>query len=326
MQLRQRSASSQRTQSVALSRIKAVNPTDLLAPAVLILLILISGIMVPAVFSVSGLNLVLSSAIPLALAGLSQMFIIMVGDIDLGTGFFVGLVSAVAAVVLVPNPVLAVVILAGLVVLYALAGALVQVRRIPALIVTLGLSFIWLGIGLLILPTPGGQVPNWLIELTTMQTPFIPYPILVAAIIGFVAYLITIRLPYGAVLRGGGGSSESVQRTGWSLLKMRMIAYSLSAVFGIAAGLSVAGMTASGDPQASANYTLLAVAAVILGGGRFDGGKAVPFGTVVGALAISVAGSMLALIGVPSDYQTGVQGLILVAVLAGRVITDRRRT
>lgn len=305
---------------------RGVNGTDLLAPAALIILIVISGIIEPAVFSVSGLNLVLSSAIPLTFASLSQMFIIIVGDIDLGTGYFVGLVTAVAAVFLVDNPVAAVFMLIGLVVVYMLAGVLVEVRRIPAIIVTLGASFIWLGMGLLLLPTPGGIVPDWLITLTTIQTPIIPYPILVVGIIGLVAYLITVRLPYGAVLRGAGGSPEPVRRTGWSLVKMRMTAYFFAAVFGIGAGLWIAGMTSSGDPQGSANYTLLTIAAVILGGGRFSGGKAVPFGAVIGALAISVAGSMLALLGAPSNYQTGVQGLILLAILAGRVITDRSRS
>ncbi|MDR1428455.1 MAG: hypothetical protein LBJ08_11980, partial [Bifidobacteriaceae bacterium] len=85
-----------------------------------------------------------------------------------------------------------------------------------------------------------------------------------------------------------------------------------------------AGVTAGGDTQASANYTRLPIAAVSRGGGRYPGGRVAPFGAVIGALAISVAGSMLALLGIPSDYQTGVQGLILIAVLAGRAITDRR--
>jgi ribose transport system permease protein len=305
--------------------IRSIDATDLLAPAALIVLVGVCGALQPAVFSVYGLNLLLSSALPLALAGLSQMFIVLMGDIDLGNGYFIGLVSAVAAVFLESSPLIAIGIFVALVIAYALAGAIVQVRRIPALVVTLGASFIWLGIGLLILPIPGGTVPTWLTTIVTFQTPFVPYSILSAGLFGLIAYLITIHTPYGAVLRGGGGSNASIERSGWSVLRMRMVSYSLAAVFAIAAGLAVAGVTASGDTQASANYTLLAVASVILGGGRFTGGKAAPFGTVIGALAISVAGSMLALLGIPSDYQTGVQGLILIAVLAGRAITDRRR-
>ncbi|MDR1426237.1 MAG: ABC transporter permease, partial [Bifidobacteriaceae bacterium] len=277
-----------------------INVTDLLAPAVLVILVLICGVLQPTVFSVYGLNLLLSAALPLTLAGLSQMFIILVGDIDLGNGYFIGLVSAVAAVFLKANPMLAVGIFVGLIAAYALAGALVQIRRIPALIVTLGASFIWLGIGLIILPIPGGTVPGWLIAVTTLQTPVIPYSILAAGLFGLIAYLITVRTVYGAVLRGGGGADSSIQKSGWSVLGMRMVSYALAAVFAIGAGLAVAGVTAGGDTQASANYTLLSIAAVILGGGRFTGGRAAPFGAVIGALAISVAGSMLALLGIPS--------------------------
>ena len=39
---------------------------------------------------------------------------------------------------------------------YALAGALIESRRLPSIVVTLGLSFVWLGCAVLLLPTPGG--------------------------------------------------------------------------------------------------------------------------------------------------------------------------
>lgn len=301
-------------------------PTEALAPMALILLIAVAGIAEPSVLSVSGITLLLSSAIPLVFAALAQMCIITLGDIDLGTGYFIGLVSAVVAVHLNDSPWIAVAILLGLVALYAGAGALVQLRQIPALIVTLGASFIWLGLGLSILPTPGGTVPGWLVTVMTVNTPVIPYPVIVAALAGGLAYVLLIRTPYSAVLRGAGSNPDAVRRAGWSLVRVRMTAYGLAAVFGILGGLALAGITSSGDTQASANYTLLAIASTILGGGRFTGGRAVPFGAVIGALAISVAGSMLALIGVSSNFQTGVQGLILITVLAGRIVTDRSRS
>jgi len=303
-----------------------IGPSELLAPSALVVLLVVAAVAEPNVLSVSGLTLLLSSAIPLVFAALSQMCLIMLGDIDLGTGFFIGLTSTVAAVFLDERPLVAVIIFVLLVAGYAAAGALVQIRQIPALIVTLGASFIWLGIGLTILPVPGGHVPQWLIKAMAIHTPVIPYPLLLAAAAAGLAYLLMIRMPYSAVLRGFGSNSEALSRGGWSAVRVRITAYALAAVFGILGGLATAGIIASGDTQASANYTLLAIAATILGGGRFTGGRAVPLGAVVGALAISVAGSVLALIGITSNFQTGVQGLILIAVLAGRVITDRSRS
>ena len=35
-------------------------------------------------------------------------------------------------------------------------------RNLPSIVVTLGLSFVWLGIAVMILPSPGGKAPEWL--------------------------------------------------------------------------------------------------------------------------------------------------------------------
>jgi ribose transport system permease protein len=296
----------------------------------LIAMFIVCAALEPGVLSINGMALLLSPAIPLILAAVSQMFIIAVGDIDLGNGYLIGLVTAVVAVQMVRHPLLAVAMLAGIAVLYVGQAVLVQTRGIPSIIVTLGFSFIWLGMGLSLLPTPGGTAPGWLVSLmnlkmlqtTSYELP-VPMSLILAALIGAAAYLVIIRLPYGAIIRAAGSNPDALRRAGWSVLKARMAAYALAALFAILAGLALSGVISAGDPTTSANYTLLAVASVILGGGQFSGGKAVPFGAVIGALAISLVTSMLSLLNVSSSYQTGVQGVVLILVLAGRVLTDR---
>ncbi len=270
-----------------------------------------------------GLNLLLAPAIPLMLAAISQMFVIAVGDIDLGTGYLVGFVNVVAARYLASDTLIALALFAGVVGAYALQASIIHLRQIPSIIVTLGTSFVWLGLALLVLPVPGGSAPDWLAGIFTATPPVLALPILVAIVLAALAYAISFLLPYGTVVRGAGSNAEAVGRNGWSLLKVRITCYALAAVFGLLAGLAVTGITASGDANASGNYTLLAIAAVILGGGEFSGGRSVPFGAVIGALAISLVGSLLALLDVSSDYQTGAQGLVLIIVLAGRAVTRR---
>jgi ribose/xylose/arabinose/galactoside ABC-type transport system permease subunit len=277
----------------------------------------------PQALSVNGISLLFSSAIPLVLASISQMFIITLGDIDLGIGYFVGLANSISARYLLHEPLLAIGLLFTSIIGYILAGALVQLRRIPAIIVTLGASFVWLGIALIILPIPGGSSPAWLSAIFNWSPPLVPVPLLYAAIIALVAYLIMFQTAFGTVLRGMGSNPQAVVRGGWSMLKVRTAAYGLASIFGILSGLALTGITSAGDPNASANYTLLSIAAVILGGGNFAGGKAAPIGGVVGALAISLVGSLLALLNVSSDFQSAVQGIILIIVLAGRILTQR---
>jgi len=277
----------------------------------------------PAALSYDGLQLLLLSAVPLLLASLSQMFVIMLGDIDLGTGYLVGLVNVVTARYLVGDPLIALAIFVGLIAAYSAQAALIQTRRIPSIIVTLGSSFIWLGLGLIILPLPGGKAPGWLTDLLNASPPIVPMPILIAVVSAAVAYAITYALPYGALMRGAGSNADAIARAGWSMLKVRMTCYALAALFGLFAGIALTGITASGDAQASANYTLLAIASVILGGGEFSGGRSVPIGATIGALAIALVGPLLGLMDVSSDYQTGAQGLVLLVVLAGRALTRR---
>jgi len=274
-------------------------------------------------FSYNGITLLISSTVPLMFATVAQMLVIMLGDIDLGIGAYIGLVNVVAARYLSSQAGLGVLLLLALIAGYAVLGALIQLRRIPSIVATLGASFVWLGLALLILPTPGGSVPGWLSSLWSSTPPVVPLPLLIAAIVAVSGWLLVRRLPYGVVLRGAGANPEAVKRAGWSMLRIRMTAYALAGVFGVLAGLATTALTASGDANASSGLTLLSVAAVILGGGEFSGGIANAIGGVVGAIAIALVGSLLSLLNVSSDYQTGVQGAILLAVLAGRALARR---
>lgn len=273
--------------------------------------------------SYDGINLLVSSTVPLIFATMAQMLVIMLGDIDLSIGAFVGLVNVIVARYLASDAALGVLLMAALVGGYAVLGALIEIRRIPSIVATLGASFVWLGLALLVLPSPGGTVPQWLASLWAWSPPLIPLPLLIAVIVAIVGWLLLRRLPYGVVLRGAGANPEAVQRAGWSMLRIRVTAYALAGVFGVLAGLATTAVTASGDANASSGLTLLTVAAVILGGGEFSGGIANAFGAVVGAVAIALVGSLLSLLNVSSDYQTGVQGAILIAVLAGRALARR---
>lgn len=294
--------------------------SDALPAFALVGILVIVLVIVPASRSVSGLDLLLLPAIPLVIASLSQMFVIVLGDIDLGTGYLVGLTNVISARYLASSPAAAVGLFAVIVVAYMAVGALIQIRKIPSIIVTLGASFIWLGCALVILPIPGGSSPGWLSSVINSAPSFVPMPLVFAVVLCALGYLITDRTAYGTVMRGAGSNRLAVTRYGWSMLRVRMVCYGLAAVFGIIAGLALTGMTSSGDPNASANYTLLAIASVILGGAQFSGGRARPIGTVMGALAISLVAQLLVFLNVSSAYQAGAQGLILVVVLAGRAL------
>ncbi len=297
----------------AAARLRLALPA--VALAVMLALIFIRQ---PRALSYFGLTLLLNFSLPMVLAAAAQMCIIAAGDIDLGIGPFLSLVNCIAATLLADTPALGVGALALCVLAYAAMGALIHWRHLPSIVVTLGASFVWLGLALLVLPTPGGTSPAWLVAAVTFKPPWVPLPILVAVAVAAVGQLLLMGTSYGVVLRGVGGNARAIERAGWSLLAARMVLYGFAGGLGVLAGLAMAGLNTTGDANVGGQYTLQSIAAVIVGGGEFFGGIVAPIGAVVGAWIMLLTGSLLAFVNVSSDWQLSAQGGILIVVLALR--------
>nr|WP_306265606.1 ABC transporter permease [Pararhizobium sp. IMCC3301] len=307
-----------------MSRFLTANAMRTLLPA-LSLAALLAAIfyLQPRTMSYFGLNLLLNLAVPIALATIAQMFILCVNDLDLSLGAFVSLTACITATWLYDTPVLGVLALAGCVLAYALLGALIHLRNLPSIVVTLGMSFVWMGIAVLILPTPGGKAPEWIRTLMTLKPAYVPFPIIASVVLGLVVHFGLMRSAAGVVLRGAGGNPQSVERAGWSLLKVKVSMFALAGFFGVLSGMALVGLTTSADANIALRYTLLSIAGVILGGGEFVGGRVSPIGAVIGAITLALAGSFLSFLRLNPDWQIGAQGAILILVLALRVLIDR---
>lgn len=295
-----------------------------LLPAIsLAVLLLAIFYLQPRAMSYLGLNLLLNLALPIAFATLAQMCMMTVNDLDLGIGAYVGFVACIGATFLRDTPALGVLMLLGCVAAYAALGALIHLRNLPSIVVTLGMSFVWLGLALLVLPTPGGKAPDWARAIMTWKTPLLPFTIYASVVVALIVHLILMRSAYGAVLRGVGGNARSVERAGWSLLRAKVTMYALAGIFGIFSGLALIGLTTSADANIALRYTLLSIAGAILGGGEFVGGRISPIGAVIGATTLTLAGSFLSFLRISPDWQIGAQGGILIIVLALRILINR---
>lgn len=289
------------------------------------LLCLLAGVffLQPRAMSYNGLNLLFNLAVPIALATIAQMLIMAVNDLDLSMGTFVSFVACIAATYLNDTPLVGVAILLAAVAVYAGLGVMIHLRDLPAIVVTLGMSFVWAGLAVLVLPAPGGSAPVWARAVMTSKPPFVPMAIVASALLAVFAHLLIMRSSFGVLIRGVGGNQRSVQRAGWSIVRARAAAYGLAAVFAVAAGISLVGLTTSADANIALRYTLLSIAGVILGGGEFTGGRISPIGAVIGALTLTLAGSFLSFLRINPDWQIGAQGAILIVVLALRLLLNR---
>jgi ribose transport system ATP-binding protein len=250
------------------------------------------------------------------------LFIIGGSEIDLGIGAFAGLINVISATYLVSDPAMGCVFMALALAGYTAFGLLVQARSIPAIIVTLGASFIWLGIGYTLQQTPGGSSPGWLADLAAFNLLTVPSSALCLLVAAFVATTVNASRR-GVVLRGFGANPLSMIQSGWSPLSAAFARYAISGLFGLAAGLAMTAINTASDINAGNSYTLLSIAAVVIGGSSLTGGRMTPLGTLFGAISLSLVGSLLGLLNVSTDYNAVVQGGLLIGILYLRTIFSR---
>ncbi len=286
----------------------------------------------PRAISYFGFNLMLNLAVPVALATVAQLCIITVSDLDLSIGNYVGFIACVTTTWLPTRPLLGAAVILGSIVVYGALGALVQLRQLPSIVVTLGMSFVWLGLALLIRPQPGGTAPSWLAGFMGIHVPFVPFPIVAAVVLAIVMHIVLMKTAFGAVLRGAGGNPAAVARSGWSLLRVKTTAYAMAGVLGSLSGLALVGVSSSAEANMADGYTLLSIAGAILGGAEFVGGRISPVGAVIGALTLQLAAvalnffqlpELLPGFRIPPEWQVGAQGLILILILAVRALINR---
>ncbi|MBW8301557.1 MAG: ABC transporter permease [Hydrogenophaga sp.] len=303
----------------------SVNTLRLIIPAASLAILLAAVFYIqPRAMSYTGLNLLFNLAVPIALATIAQMLIMAVNDLDLSIGTFVSFAACVTAVYMPTEPATAIAILAAAVVTYAALGIIIHLRDLPSIVVTLGMSFVWGGLAVIILPAPGGEAPIWLRAVMVSKPPFVPMAIIASLLIALVAHLLVMRTTFGVLMRGVGGNARSVARAGWSVLWIKGATYAAAGFFAILSGIALVGLATSADANIALRYTLLSIAGVILGGGEFVGGRVSPVGAVIGALTLTLAGSFLSFLRISPDWQIGAQGAILIIVLGLRLVLNRR--
>jgi ribose transport system ATP-binding protein len=290
----------------------------------LALLVGLMAWMNPLVLSGFGMQLLLAPAVVLVLVALSQMFIMGGSEIDLGVGSFVSMVNVISATFLVTAPALGAGMLLGGLGGYALLAVVIRTRAIPAIVATLGASFIWSGIGRTIQPSPGGAAPDWIRAAFNWQVPGLPTPVALILAAGVLALLID-RSPLGVVMRGFGSSPEALARLGWSPLRTSVWRYVIAGAFAMTAGLYLTALNGASDIRAGSGYTLLSIAGLVIGGCALIGGVIAPLGVVAGAVTLALIGAALAMLGVGTDYNALVQGSLLIAILGLRTALSWRR-
>lgn len=283
--------------------------------AVVMAFLVAYGFLFPGLLTASGFAKFTQSWFPLALVAMAQAILMLTGGISLAIGAMVSLGAVIAATTMTgPLGVAggaAAVALAGIGIGGA-TGLIVVKLRLLSIVVTLAGSFVIGGAALLILPRPGGAIPEWLSELLAGNTPA-AFVLLVLIVLLWKLYLAT---PLGLSLYAAGENPVGAYRSGVPVDGARVAAYAISGLLCTGAGLFVAAQTGSGDPVIGTAFTLNSIAAAVLGGIGFLGGQGTMRGALAGSLLLSLMISVMFFLGFTPVAQYVAQGLVIIGAVA----------
>ncbi len=308
--------------------------------AVLLVLLLLTTKLIQPEFGVSGLDSVARSALPFAFATVGMAVVVIAGGIDLSVAAMMSVASVTAAVLmdgatdgqaaLVVVAVLAVGALMG-----AINGSLIVLTRVPDIVVTLAMLFVWQGVALLILNAPGGAAAPWLRALAVggVTIPGVPAHLtewLPKALVFLLVFVALIWLPIrrsklGLMFYAVGSDALAAFRSGVPVGRTRIAAYAVCGVFAALGGLSVTMATGIGEPIPGP-YLLASVAAVVLGGVVLGGGRGGLLGPILAVFVLRFVRLDLTLLSVDPNIAAIIEGTIMVAVVMfGAVLATRGR-
>lgn len=266
------------------------------------------------------------NSLPLIYLAIGQAVIVIAGGIDLSMGALLLLSNVIAARLMEGQPFLIVLlialgIIAFLALLNALTGYVVTISGVPDIVVTLATSYIWSGLALWILPSPGGGTAPLFRWLFTGSESGIGgsylLPILMILIPAVLIFILSRHSRIGLRMYAIGSDAVAARLAGIDGRRAKVISYAIGGAMAALAGLATVALTGTGDPRFSvgANATLNSVAAIVLGGIALTGGVGSVLGVVAAAIILIMLNPILSAMGIDPNSAQVIQGILIAGVM-----------
>ena len=242
--------------------------------------------------------------------------VIILGGIDLSVGSVIALSGVVAAGCVVnfglPEAVGFIAAIAVGAAVGLFNGFIICKTDIPPFIVTLASMNITKGIALVL--TGGAPIRCMTDAFKFPGAGYVgpvPTPVILMFIIFILAALMINKTQLGRHIYAVGGNVQAAKFSGISVQKVKLIVYAYTGVMAGIAGVVIASRLYSGQPTAGDGAEMDAIASVVVGGTSMSGGSGRIGGTLIGVLIIGVLNNGLNLMGVDSNFQYIVKGLVI---------------
>ncbi|MCC5973977.1 MAG: ABC transporter permease [Rubellimicrobium sp.] len=319
------------TQTPILRRVGNFLRDNPVIPLIVLLLVLVAVLQYlrPGIVNERWIANTIKFAIPLAMIAACQTLTMLTGGIDLSAGIVATVASFVMAtqVPLVGvGPAIAYAMIAAVLV-GLLNGVGVAFFRVHPLIMTLGSGLIATGclqVYQRLVIASGSSVPEFLTWLGTGRWGVVPNAMIVFLPFAALILWAQSRTGFGRLLYAVGSNERAARLSGVRAWQVYLALYVLSALIAGVAGLLYIGMIRTASLSLANALMLPSVAAAVVGGTSIFGGRGGYGGTIVGALILTVLGTLLTLLQMPEGARRVLFGAIILAVTAIYVrLTDQ---
>jgi len=246
-------------------------------------------------------------------------FAILIAGIDLSVGAVAGLTGMLIAMMMNAGISVPLALLIGLLcasVFGALNGVLINATELHPFVITLGTQSIFRGVTLII--SDGRPVFNLPASFRGIAgfVGAIPIPIIITAVIAIILAFFTKYTILGRNIYALGGNKQAAWYSGINIKTHTLIVHMLSGLMAGVAGIVMTARIGAAEPLAGQGLETFAIAACIIGGTSFFGGKGKIFGVVMGGLIIGTISNGLNILNVPSFWQQVVMGALIIGAVA----------
>jgi len=285
----------------------------------LLLIVLFSSLVSPAFLKPQNIVNILNPAAALGMVAIGQTFVILTGGggLDLSVASLMATTAVIAAAYTRGQdsqflPAVAICLFFGLLI-GLINGLLITKLRVPPIMATLGMMIILLGGRFLY--TKGiaeGSYPPLIRFLGTGFIGPIPTSVLSLAIMVAIATLVLKKTVFGRQVYAIGANINTAILSGYNTHLILMVIYMISGVMASIAGLYIAGWVGIADNWVGQGYEVDSIAAVVMGGTSFEGGRGGVLGTMAGVLILVTIYNLVLLLHLPVQTQYMVKGAVII--------------
>lgn len=261
--------------------------------------------------------------LPVILVTIGQAVVLLGGGLDLSNGSIVSVGNVILALTVVSvdnsghNILMALVVIGFGILAGFLNGFFTAYLGLQPVIITFATSFIYSGIALLLLPTPGGEIPREYVNFyRNADVLGIPISLLTIGLVVLVWTYFRNR-KYGRFLYAVGGDSNAAYTTGVPVTWMKISTYIISGLLAALAAISYSLLTGSGLSSSGDDMTLASITGAVLGGVSMSGGAGSILGSVFGAIILGNIRKIISTVRLNNWWVTLVNALVIVFALAG---------